>query len=212
MIDENFFLILGTIFLALTLTNKKEKFTQKAGGLLNVYDEELQPCDEGGMGRGSWDDEGKCSELGGGIHQICFKNIDNPKQKFSLNTGQSDWSSDRVKNSNHCLCLGAWSLFVSKNKNKTAKYGSPELSNNLKCSAIPKVSLSKDYVGKFQGWDVWNGLEVNGQTKDGVEELFNQCYSQGNRSQKESLKTNYCNFAKSVPNLKNSSLYRTYCK
>ena len=42
MIDENFFLILGTIFLALTLTNKKEKFTQKAGGLLNVYDEELQ--------------------------------------------------------------------------------------------------------------------------------------------------------------------------
>ena len=210
--QNNLFFILGTAVLYLFFKcNEEEKFSQTGGSLLNIYDEPLEPCNEGNMGSGSWDSQGKCSELGGGIHQICFKNIDNPKLKFSQNTGQSDWSSNRNKNSNHCVCLGAWSLFVKKNKENKNKYGSPNKLNSnqfLKCSAIPKVSLSKDYVGKFKGWDKWNGLEINGQTKEGVEKLVNICHNQGNTNQKLNLKNNYCNFAKEIASLKNSDLYK----
>ena len=34
------------------------------------------------MDIGSWDTEGKCSELGGGVHQICVKNISNNTKIF----------------------------------------------------------------------------------------------------------------------------------
>ena len=75
-----------------------------------------------------------------------------------------------------------------------------------------KISLSKDYVGKFQGWDKWNGIELDGQTKDGVEELVNQCYNQGSNNQKKNLIKNYCNFSKNTPALQDSNLYNKYCK
>jgi len=210
MFDDNFFLIMGTIFIAMFINSKskKENFSQNGGGLLNVYDEELKPCDEGGMGRGSWDGSGKCSEVGGGVHQICFKKLGKNANDFSLNTGQDTWSRTRDKN-NHCVCLGAWSLYVAK-KNKGIINDSN--SNQLKCDAIPKISLSKDYVGKFQGWDKWNGNELDGQTKDGVEELVNQCYNQGSNNQKKNLIKNYCNFSKNTPALQDSNLYNKYCK
>ena len=210
MFDDNFFLIMGTIFLVMFITsNKTEKFSQNGGSseMLNIYDEKLEPCDEGNMGSGSWDSNGKCSELGGGIHQICFKELGNKANDFSLNTGQNEWSRDR-KSNNHCVCLGAWALYVSKKNKGEIKDNN---SNQLKCSAIPKVSLSKDYVGKFQGWDKWNGLELDGQTKDGVEELVNQCYNQGNKIQKNKLISNYCKFANQIEGLKNSSLFKNYC-
>ena len=47
------------------------------------------------MSSGSWDESGKCSELGGGVHQICIKDIANSAQGFSSSTGQSDWSNQR---------------------------------------------------------------------------------------------------------------------
>ena len=42
MFDDNFFLIMGTIFIAMFINSKskKENFSQNGGGLLNVYDEE----------------------------------------------------------------------------------------------------------------------------------------------------------------------------
>lgn len=42
--------------------------------LKNLYGETLQPCKlRENDQRGSWDNEGICSELGDGVHQICFK-------------------------------------------------------------------------------------------------------------------------------------------
>ena len=46
----------------------------------------------------------------------------------------------------------------------------------LKCGAIPKASLTKRYVSKFgEGWNKWNGLEINDQIKNGVESLVKDC-------------------------------------
>ena len=60
------------------------------------------------MSNGSWDQNRKCSELGGGVHQICVKKISKNAKGFSESTGQSNWSDKRGHN-NHCVCLGAWS-------------------------------------------------------------------------------------------------------
>ena len=172
------------------------------GNMLNIYDEPLKKCQEKGMNSGSWDHKGKCSELDGGVHQICIKNISSNASGFSKKTGQTNWSDKRNGN-NHCVCLGAWSLY--SNKNKDIK------KNILKCDAIPKKSLSTKYVNKFsEGWNKWNGLEVNGQIKDGIESLFKNCY---NKDDKKSikLKKNYCNFAKNIKDLNETILYKNIC-
>ena len=88
---------------------------------------------------------------------------------------------------NHCACLGAWSLYQAQ-KNKSS---SPDSNNKvLKCDAIPKVALSQDYVSKFsEGWNKWNGLELNEQIKDGVEGLIQDCYQpEKNPEESEELK------------------------
>ena len=170
--------------------------------MLNIYDEPLEKCKEKNMGNGSWDREGKCSEIGGGVHQICVKDISKNAPKFSKKTGQSSWSDNRNGN-NHCVCLGAWSLYNSKT-NQSNKM--------LKCDAIPKISLSKKYVSRFsEGWNKWNGLEVNGQIKNGIESLVKDCYDpKENRSEK--LRQNYCNFASDINDLNNTNLYNNLCK
>jgi len=178
--------------------------------MLNIYDEPLESCGEENMNIGSWDNNGKCSELGGGVHQICIKNIAKNAKNFSEKTGQSNWSDERGSD-NHCVCLGAWALYHAKDKTirKKNKVGSKKV---LKCSAIPKVSLSDDYVSKFgNGWNKWNGLEMDNQIKDGVEALVEDCYNE-NDSKSEKLKNNYCNFAKKHKGLRNNSkLYSKLC-
>lgn len=179
--------------------SKKEKFNNK---MLNIYDEPLKKCKMKGMINGSWDSEGKCSELDSGVHQICIKNISKNVKNFSKNTGQSDWSNERQDN-NHCVCLGAWSLYNAKNKKKSKKV--------LKCDAIPKNSLSMDYVGKFsEGWDKWNGLELENQIKYGVESLIDNCLNT-NKKQSKQLKKNYCKLAKNVKVLRDSDLFHRLC-
>lgn len=179
---------------------KKENFSNK---IINIYDEPLEKCAEANMYNGSWDNEGKCSETDGGVHQICIKNISENTKNFSQNTGQTNWSDERGNN-NHCVCLGAWSLYNAKHKNKKSK-------KVLKCEAIPKIALSNNYVSKFsEGWNKWNGLEVNGQIKDGIESLIKNCYdNQDNKSQ--NLKKNYCKLAKDSNDLKNSNYYNDLC-
>ena len=44
---------------------------QDHSSLKNIYGEPLQPC-KTGTEPGSWDNEGYCSERGGGVHQICI--------------------------------------------------------------------------------------------------------------------------------------------
>ena len=176
--------------------------------LLNIYNEKLKPCGNRDMGNGSWDEDYMCSEMGGGVHQICVNKIGVNTNKFSKNTGQSDWSSDRGNN-NHCVCLGAWSLY---NYKKNKKELSDIHTKKLKCDSIPNYSLSDRYVKKFvgsneQGWEEWNNNEGSNQIIDGVESMVHECYNEGNNEQKMALRNNYCNFARN-----NSKLHTSYYK
>jgi len=193
-------LLVLSFFVYFIVSMRKRRETMSA--MLNIYDEPLQSCKVGSMSSGSWDDSGKCSELDGGVHQICINDIANNTERFSYKTGQSDWSEERGGD-NHCVCLGAWSLYnADGGKGKT---------NILKCDAIPKVALSNNYVSKFsEGWNKWNGLELNNQIKHGVESLVQNCYNK-NDSKSEKLRKNYCEFAKKVKTLKDSDMYREMC-
>ena len=190
-------LIMGFLF----MTQKNKDNFQNGGAMLNIYNEPLKECSSNPNDSGSWDSEGKCSEIGGGVHQICVENIASKTKNFSKSTGQSNWSDQRG-NSNHCVCLGAWSLYNSKNKNKK--------NNILKCDAIPKIALSNKYISNFsEGWSKWNGYELDNQIKNGVESLINNCYK--NDSKSENLKKNYCNFAKNNRELNKSKLFKKLC-
>ena len=142
--------------------------------LLNIYGTPLEPCrdiDNIEDISGSWDENGYCSELDGGVHQICF-NVNQNTEKFSSQTGQSDWSLSRSGN-NHCMCLGAWALYKAKqSRNKI-----PTTKNELKCDAIPEISLTENYVNK---WKKWNDNELKNQIVDGVNNLVKQCYTKEN--------------------------------
>ena len=179
----------------------KENFNQNQ--MLNIYNEPLKKCGTSSMSSGSWDSQGKCSELGGGVHQICVKNIANNATGFSEKTGQSAWSDGRGKD-NHCVCLGAWALYSAQKNVKDKKI--------LKCDAIPKASLSTDYVSKFsEGWNKWNGLEMNNQIINGVESMVKSCYISNDDSKSKQLKKNYCEFAKKVSALKKTNYFNTMC-
>ena len=218
--------IIGFI-LTIILLNKKTKKNIKGGEKIkNIYDEDLKTCGNEKMENGSWGENYKCDELDGGVHQICIKNISKNTNNFSKNTGQSNWSNNR-NNDNHCVCLGAWSLYnkkekikeekkKKKNKNKKDKEKKKKKSRILKCDAIPKNALSDNYIGKFsEGWNKWNGLELNNQIKNGVEELVENCYygDKNNSMYKKSqnLKKNYCKFAKKNNVLNNTDLYNKLC-
>ncbi len=60
--------------------------------LKNVYGDPLLPC-KTGTSPGSWDSDGYCSEMGGGVHQICF-DVTEETSDFSTSTGQSNWSEE----------------------------------------------------------------------------------------------------------------------
>lgn len=169
--------------------------------MLNIYDEPLQPCGSSSMTHGSWDNEFKCSEENGGVHQICINNIANNAPQFSELTGQSNWS-DKRGNDNHCVCLGAWSLYNTKHT---------KMGKKLNCDAIPKISLSNRYVSKFsEGWNKWNGNEIPDQIVFGVESLVSECDTGDNKSKK--LVKNYCNFAKNNSSLNKTLMYKSKCK
>ena len=131
--------------------------------LKNVYGDPLLPC-KTGTSSGSWDSDGYCSEMGGGVHQICF-DVTEETSDFSTNTGQSNWSEGRVGN-NHCMCLGAWALYKAQN------LGTDE---ELVCESIPEEALGINYVNK---WNTWNGNELPDQITNGVEALYEQCMNQ----------------------------------
>ena len=171
-----------------------------AGELKNVYGEPLQKCQEDPADtEGSWDKDGYCSEKGGGVHQICF-DVSPDRQGFSSQTGQSGWSEGRVGR-NHCMCLGAWSLY----KAKQAKNMIDKTSNELDCAAIPAMSLSEGYV---KNWNTWNGNELDDQVVDGVNALAAQCYDKGNRSQQEYLKGLYTNLTANRDEFHDTKIYK----
>lgn len=202
-------LVLGISVVKLFSKKNKEKMTGGGKEILNIFNEPLLACGSSSMTNGSWDTEGKCSEVGGGVHQICVKNISKNTPGFSSKTGQSNWSDQRG-NDNHCVCLGAWSLYNALDKKNSFPNENKKV---LKCEAIPKISLSKNYVKKFsQGWNKWNGYELKDQVKDGVESLVKNCYNFNNPQQRDiNLKNNFCEMAQEVKVLKDTSTYKTLC-
>lgn len=196
---------MGDIFVQLSLVGKKfideiEEIFHK--DLKNIYGEPLKKCQKySDDQRGSWDNEGYCSERGGGVHQICF-DVRNESQNFSKNTGQSDWSKERV-GKNHCMCLGAWSLYKAKQNNNIID----DTDNELNCEAIPEISLSEGYIGN---WNTWNGNELDDQIVDGVNSLMEQCYRKGNESQKKYLKNKYYSLTNSRSEFHNTEVYNRY--
>ena len=179
--------------------------------LKNLYGEPLERCRKFDDDySGSWDSLGLCSEQGinTGLHQICF-NLNNKTSNFSNATGQSSWSEGRISDSrpenNHCMCLGAWSLYKAKQNEKQIN----RTNNELQCKSIPDTVFLDEYVGK---WDIWNGNELPNQVVDGMDELVNQCVTDAeNETQKTYLINKYCNLAKNKNELK-TNLYRQYCE
>ena len=168
--------------------------------MLNIYDRPLEPCGEQDMTRGSWDGEKKCSEIDGGLHQICVKSISVTAPRFSKLTGQSDWS-DKRQGQNHCVCLGAFALYQSKQNDKNERKRKPM----LKCDAIPKIAMSSNYVQRFlPGWSTWNGLEKENQIVDGVVAMVSECATcdmdkRNCKDKRKALQSNFCSFANEYP-------------
>ena len=201
-------IIVGLILLVFLSKDKKENYSNS---LKNIYGTELESCQiYNGDGSGSWDNEGKCSELGGGVHQICFK-LNNNTKDFSSHTGQSNWSQkNRLEdmnktNNQHCMCLGAWSLYKAKQEKNQIQNTEEE----LVCNAIPEIALSANYINS---WSKWNGIELPNQIVNGVNSLVKQCHQKENDNIKKNyLKQKYCNFANTSQSLKNSNLYTELC-
>jgi hypothetical protein len=174
---------------------------EKHPSLLNVYGEPLQSCREHGSNdtRGSWTN-GFCSEMKGGVHQICL-DVDKTDD-FSKNTGQGNWT-DKRKGKSHCMCLGAWALYKAKQEKGLI----PKTDNELNCESIMDDALHDRYVDK---WNTWNGHELENQIVHGVNELYKQCYEKGTTTQKEYIKQLYKDLTSSRPEFHTTDIHKKY--
>ncbi len=193
------------ILLLLLLLIYKPPLIEPNTELLNIYGEPLVPCQRySDDSRGSWDNQGYCSETGGGVHQICFR-INQDTQSFSSDTGQTNWSETRIseerRENNHCMCLGAWALYKAKQNDRS----DDQTMNELICESIMDDALSPDYI---TNWNTWNGNELDDQLVDGVNALVDQCYTQGTDSQKQHLTELYNTLAEEYTNLKQTETYQ----
>ena len=197
------FWIFFLLFIILCML-RKDKVERMENQMMNLYGEPLEPCrDENNSEdlNGSWDDEGRCSELTHGVHQICFDVNENTKE-FSTQTNQNDWSLSR-NGKNHCMCLGAWALFKAKQFENIL----PETNNELKCESIPDISITDEYINK---WNTWNSHELSDQIIHGVNKMIEQCYEKGNHSQKEVIKHKYLNFVQNKQEFHSTDLYLSF--
>ena len=192
---------MGDIFVKLSLIGK-EVDTVGHDVLKNIYGEPLKKCQKyPDDSRGLWDSDGFCSEKGGGVIKYVLM-LQKILVNFSVETGQSEWSKDRI-GKNHCMCLGAWSLYKAKQNNELIQ----ETNNELNCEAIPEMSLSDNYINN---WNTWNGNELEDQVVDGVNSLMKQCYNKGNYSQKEYLKNKYNELTRSREEFHTTDIYNNF--
>ena len=107
---------------------------------INIYGLPLQKCREDVHDiYGSWDKNGKCSNRNAddpGVHQICFR-FKHDTKNFSALTGQSNWSASR-EGKPHCVCVGAWSLYKTRQKNP----GKSISSNNIRVTPVSYTHLT----------------------------------------------------------------------
>ena len=135
---------------------------------------------------GSWDMDGYCSDRNydTGVHQICLK-MNNERTDFSKDTYQSDWSRSREGN-NHCVCVGAYSLW----KSKQAKEGSTS-DDDVVCHAIPATAIVKH----FDAWKKWNGHEekydLDETFRIGMQSLYQQCEKQARDENEKTFLKNF---------------------
>ena len=190
-----------------TPVNKRPSFLaiDNSDVMTNIYGQPLQTCLEPDDKRGSGDQNGYCSEQGGGVHQICM-NVNSKSKNFARDTNQgTNWSLDR-EGKNHCMCLGAWALYKKKQELNEI----PRTHRELQCDAISQISLSDTYTQK---WNTWNGHEKPDQIVNGITELVGQCYHQNvSPSQKEYLQSLYCNFTADKDEFKPGMLYKELCE
>lgn len=200
-----FFFIIGVIILLKITEINIENFGED---VINIYGTKLKKCQKyENDNSGSWED-GYCTERGGGVHQICF-DINSNTKDFAKDTHQGyNWSAGRMldnKKNNHCMCLGAWSLYKARQNNNEI----PKTENELICESIPDYALTTDYVNT---WNTWNGNELPNQIQDGIESLVSQCLPQANNNEERSFLINkYCQLAKTIPQMKNSDMYQRKC-
>lgn len=179
------FVITGSILITIYFMKQKhynDTAQKNKNTKLNIYGEPLEECQPGERKGGSQMKDGTCSELGGGVHQICVKSIGEGRN-FSGTTGQSRWSEERG-DKNHCACLGAWANYVA-----ASKRDGHNNDKTLNCRAIPFTALDKNYI---KNWSKWNNVTINNQIHDGLDELYKQCSARApNEKGKQFLKTKY---------------------
>merc|ERR1712151_810725 len=130
---------------------------------VNVYGEPLSECRAAATdSSGSWMWDGKCTEEGGGVHQIC---MDQLPADFSVATGQGPWPQGRA-NKRHCVCIGAWSLYMTREEDPSWTTSSAW----PLCDAIPLSALTSRYVAK---WKDWNGIPA--KIVLGASKLLRKC-------------------------------------
>ena len=182
---------------------KTHKKSQTKHVMKNLYGEPLERCQRYRHdSNGSWIN-GYCSETDGGVHQICM-DVDQSSRNFAKDTNQpSNWSLNRV-GKNHCMCLGAWSLYKERQKQGEI----PETSDELHCDAISEISLSDQYTGK---WNTWNGHEKPKQIVTGINSMVSQCYNNKRGKGRDYLRNNYCDFSKDKPEFHNTPTHKQLC-
>lgn len=217
--------IIFVLILYFILKKNKENFDSHPNKK-NIYGEQLAKCkllnDESDRD-GSFEEGGYCTQLGGGVHQLCF-NLKEESKNFAADTKQKyNWSEDRLckewnyngkcveelESNNHCMCLGAYSLFKNRQiENSRYKGTTSKTSNELVCDAIPETVFNKEYISK---WDTWNGDEITNQAKIGIEEMVKQCSKNIPPNKKLHLMNKYCNLANRKNYMKKSKFYKKKC-
>lgn len=172
-----------------------ETTCQHANVKKNVYGTALEECRaQISDFSGSWMDDGTCSEVTGGIHEICIEQL---PADFSEQTHQSPWSEARA-GMRHCVCVGAWSLYMTD----AAKHSQNAKQIMPHCKAIPETALTERYLNN---WKDWNGFPAS--VIKGVGELVTRCLKQVDPAEthavmlKCGLKNHFLTMGKKVPEL-----------
>merc|ERR1712232_29540 len=158
---------------------------------VNIYGKPLSECRAAKADRsGSWMWDGKCTEEGGGVHQICMSEL---PADFSVTTGQGPWSEGRV-NMRHCVCIGAWSLYMTREEDPawTTTEAWPF------CDAVPLSALTSRYIAKWKDWD-----GIPARILSGVTKLVTKCLTHRSGPGSEPpTRTGACHLAKALGELK----------
>jgi len=162
---------------------------------VNLYGTPLEACqDKVGDKYGSWSDDGTCSEQVRGVHEIC---IDGLPADFSTETHQPAWSTMR-EGKRHCVCIGAWSLYMTDMKKHVA--GADKIMPH--CKSIPETALTHRYL---QQWGNWNGYPADVALS--AKEMVNRCMQAPGLTDHEKcgLRQRYLAFREDVPDVKKAA-------